>query len=109
MDYNPSQWPSILPLRVIRACALMMLSPRTVCPMSALGHKQTCAAQNVMSALPPIATAKADIRTRSCLLCPRKRTCAVQLGMSALGQKRTWRHSLDHLVGTREYGRRDCE
>src|SRR5262245_63225012 len=41
MDYNPSQWPSILPLRVIRACALMMLSPRTVCPMSALGHKRT--------------------------------------------------------------------
>jgi len=30
--------------------------------MSALGQKQTCAMQNVMSALPPIATAKADIR-----------------------------------------------
>jgi len=29
--------------------------------MSALGQKQTCAAQNGMSALPPIATAKADI------------------------------------------------
>jgi hypothetical protein len=29
--------------------------------MSALGHKQTCAAQKVMSALPPIATAKADM------------------------------------------------
>src|SRR5262249_35043747 len=29
--------------------------------MSALGHKQTCAAQKGMSALPPIATAKADI------------------------------------------------
>jgi hypothetical protein len=28
--------------------------------MSALGHKQTNAAQNAMSALPPIATAKAD-------------------------------------------------
>ena len=29
-------------------------------PMSAMGHKQTFALQNVMSALPPIATAKAD-------------------------------------------------
>ena len=38
-----------------------------------------------MSALPPIATAKADIRNSPCLLYPRKRTCAVQLGMSALG------------------------
>jgi hypothetical protein len=28
--------------------------------MSALGQKQTCAPQKVMSALPPIATAKAD-------------------------------------------------
>src|SRR5262245_11604553 len=35
-------------------------------PMSALGQKQTCAVQNGMSALPPIATAKADIRKRSC-------------------------------------------
>src|SRR5215475_2477816 len=57
--------------------------------MSALGQKRTYAAQQVMSALPPIATAKADFRARSCPLCPRKRTCAVQLGMSALGQKRT--------------------
>src|SRR5262245_9229672 len=37
-----------------------------------------------MSALPPIATGKADIRSRSDLLYPRKRTCAVQPGMSAL-------------------------
>jgi hypothetical protein len=29
--------------------------------MSALGQKQTCALQRLMSALPPIATAKADI------------------------------------------------
>ena len=29
--------------------------------MSALGQKQTCASQKAMSALPPIATAKADI------------------------------------------------
>ena len=57
--------------------------------MSALGQKQTHALRQRMSALPLIATAKADIRKRSCLLYPRKRTCAVQLGMSALGQKRT--------------------
>jgi hypothetical protein len=36
--------------------------------MSALGQKRTFAAQNVMSALPPIATTKADFRKRSCLL-----------------------------------------
>src|SRR5262245_1876431 len=57
--------------------------------MSALGHKQTYAVQQPMSALPPIATAKADFRTTGCQLYPQERTCAVQLGMSALGQKRT--------------------
>ena len=34
--------------------------------MSALGKKQTFAMQQPMSALPPIATAKADIRERLC-------------------------------------------
>src|SRR5262245_32578910 len=58
--------------------------------MSALGQKPTYASQQVMSALPPIATAKADFRTTSCLLYSQKRTCAVQLEMSALGQKRTF-------------------
>src|SRR5215475_234448 len=61
--------------------------------MSALGQKQTYAVHQPMSALPPIATAKADIRTRSCLLCPRKRTCAVQRRMSAKGHKRLCPHS----------------
>jgi hypothetical protein len=42
-----------------------------------------------ISALPPIATAKADIGKLSCPLYPRKRTCAVQTRMSAMGQKRT--------------------
>jgi len=54
--------------------------------MSALGQKQTYGVQNGMSALPPITTAKADSRKRSCLLYPRKRTCAVHEPMSALGQ-----------------------
>ena len=58
-------------------------------PMSALGQKPTCASQNLMSALHPIATAKADIRKPPCLLYPRKRTCAAQQPMSAKGQKRT--------------------
>ena len=52
-----------------------------------MGHKRTYAPQNVMSALHPIATAKAKFRKRPCLLYPRKRACAVQRGMSALGQK----------------------
>jgi hypothetical protein len=75
--------------------------------MSALGQKRTYAVQNGMSALPPIATAKADFRARSCPLYPQKRTCAVQLGMAALGQKRT--HAVqqapalfDHFVGACE-------
>jgi hypothetical protein len=41
--------------------------------MSALGQKQTYAVQNGMSALLPIATAKADSRERLCPVCPRKR------------------------------------
>ena len=54
--------------------------------MSALGQKPTCAAQKAMSALHPIATAKADSRKWSCPLYPRKQTCALQLQMSAKGQ-----------------------
>jgi hypothetical protein len=41
--------------------------------MSALGQKQTYAVHQPMSALPPIATAKADFRQTPCLLYPRKR------------------------------------
>ena len=37
-----------------------------------------------MTALPPIATAKAKFRKRSCPLYPQKQTCAVQEPMSAL-------------------------
>jgi hypothetical protein len=64
------------------------------CPLWVI--KQTYAAQQIMSALPPIATAKADICASSCPLYPRKRTCAVQTGMSALGQKRT--HALQQTI-----------
>ena len=57
--------------------------------MSALGHKRTYALQKAMSALPPIATAKADYRNGACPLYPQKRTCASQPPMSALGQERS--------------------
>jgi hypothetical protein len=46
--------------------------PITDLPMSALGHKQTYAVHQLMSALPSIATAKADSRKSSCLLLPLK-------------------------------------
>jgi len=46
--------------------------------MSALGQKQTYALQKAMFALPPVATAKAYSRKRSCPLYTRKQTCAVQ-------------------------------
>jgi len=54
--------------------------------MSALGHKQTYAVQNVVSALLLKATAKVDSREPSCPLSPSKRTCAVHQSMSAKGQ-----------------------
>ena len=43
---------------------------------------------------------------------PKKRTCAVQLVMSAKCQKRTYaakKHSFDHLVGAGEQRRGDCK
>src|SRR5262245_59650434 len=54
--------------------------------MSTLGQKQTHAMQQRMSALPPEATMKADIRKKSCLLYPQERTCTAHAPMSALGQ-----------------------
>jgi len=56
--------------------------------MSALGQKQTFAPQKAMSALPSIATAKADSRARSCPLYPRKRTFMSAIGLSGKGHKR---------------------
>src|SRR5215467_6137572 len=47
----------------------------------------------------PNSDRESDFRKRSCLLYPRKQTCAVQLAMSALGHKRTLCLSFDHLVG----------
>jgi len=52
----------------------------------------------------PNSDRESGIPAKSCLLYPQSRTCAVQEGMSALGQKRT--HALqqkgslfDHFVG----------
>src|SRR5215510_1734539 len=56
--------------------------------MSALGQKQTYAVQNRMSALPPIATAKADMPKWSCPLYPRKRHQTRHMGMSARAKSR---------------------
>jgi hypothetical protein len=39
---------------------------------------------------------------KSCPLYTQERTCAVHWPMSALGQKRTWGGSFDHLVGGRD-------
>ena len=55
--------------------------------MSALGQKQTCAVQAGMSALPPIATAKADSRRRSCLLYPPKADLCGALADVCFGPK----------------------
>jgi hypothetical protein len=59
-----------------------------MCPLRVKSRHMRC--KQAMSALHPITTAKAKFRNRPCPLYPRKRTCAVQLGMSAMGQKRTF-------------------
>jgi hypothetical protein len=54
--------------------------------MSALGQKQTFAVQNVMSALPPIATAKADFRQGHVCFTPKADMCGATRDVSAKGQ-----------------------
>src|SRR5262245_27124475 len=48
-------------------------------------------------------------RTSLCPLYIHKRICTLQLGMSAMGQKRTSRSSLDHLVGCDQNPRRNVD
>jgi len=59
------------------------------CPpkCSALGHKRTYAVQNGMSALHPIASAKADFRARSCPLYPPKADMCSALAHVCFGPK----------------------
>src|SRR4029434_7369066 len=60
--------------------------------MSALGQKRTYALQQAMSALHPIATAKADMRKRSCPLCPQADMCSA-LAYVCFGPKEDTRTS----------------
>jgi hypothetical protein len=76
--------------------------------MSALGHKQTYAVQKGMSALPPIATAKAHSREKSCRLYPRKQTCAMQGDMSAKGQFRDVRGTSVLTLKAPDYTNSGC-
>src|SRR5262249_719645 len=60
-------------------------------PMSALGHKRTCAVQKAMSALPP----KADM-------------CGA-VGYVRFGPKADMTPLFDNLIGAGKYRRRNCE
>ena len=77
--------------------------------MSALGQKQTYAVHQPMSALPPKATAKADFRTRSCLLYPRKADMCGATRRCPLCAKSGHAHLFDHLVRTRLQCRRHAQ
>jgi hypothetical protein len=48
-------------IKIAAEKALRKVDKASLDPVSALGQKQTCAPHNGMSALPPIATAKADM------------------------------------------------
>src|SRR5262245_34154216 len=69
--------------RILAVQIRLVKGHHTTVAMSALGQKQTCAVHQSMSALPPIATAKADSRERSCPLYPRKETSPSVIGISA--------------------------
>ena len=76
--------------------------------MSALGHKETFAAQQVMSALPRIATAKADMpQMVMSALAPIADMCGATSDVR-FGPKADIR-LFDHLVGAREQRRRHGE
>src|SRR5262245_43666167 len=77
--------------------------------MSALGQKQTFAVQKGMSALTPIATAKADFRKRSCLLYPRKQHQMRQVECPLRAKSGHSACLLDHFVGTRKHRQRHGE
>jgi hypothetical protein len=58
--------------------------------MSALGQKQTCAVQTVMSALPPIATAKADLAKHHVRFPPQSGHVQCNQGCPLCGTKRAF-------------------
>ena len=74
--------------------------------MSALGQKQTCAMHQPMSALPPIATAKADMthRRRGTYQLLIARLMTISVGHARLPSRASfsspyWQALFDHLVG----------
>jgi len=73
--------------------------------MSALGHKQTYAVQQSMSALPPIATAKADFMSAS----PPKADVRGATAYVCYGPKSRHAHLFDHLVRARLQCRRHAQ
>src|SRR5262245_3497435 len=74
------------------------VGPWSLVKTSALGHKRKCAAHSLMSALPPIATSKADIRqTVMSALLPKADMCSAS-GYVRFGPIADMT-SLDHLVG----------
>src|SRR5262252_4598949 len=64
VNEKPHRSNGSLPLQFAAAYRRAVRHSKIGRSMSALGQKQTCAVQTVMSALPPIATAKADSRKR---------------------------------------------
>jgi hypothetical protein len=75
--------------------------------MSALGHYRTCAPQNVMSALPPIATAKADMPQMVMSALPPKADMCDALAHVCFGPKADIAILLNQLIGNGEHARRN--
>jgi hypothetical protein len=75
--------------------------------MSALVQKRTCAMQKGMSALPPIATAKADIVAMAMSALPPKADMCSATRDVCFGPKADIRSLVDHLVCEREHIGRD--
>jgi hypothetical protein len=91
MGWVPSSWTEV------------QWSSMELFPMSALGQKQTFAVQNRMSALPPIATAKADIRPGHVCFTPESghARCNSSCQRAISGHEIVYLISLSTLVGIR--------
>ena len=76
--------------------------------MSALGHKQTCAVHQPMSALPPIATEIADSRSSRYLLYPAKAGMCVANNDVRFGPKADRRSSITAASAPQRDERRDA-
>jgi hypothetical protein len=74
-------------------------------PMSALGQKQTFAVQKAMSALPPIATAKADMPQMVMSALNLKADMCGANRQVCFGPKADMRHLFDHLIDAGEQRR----